>query len=72
MLPLMEVSQRIEKTQREVGRYMDNKEGRFVLLLLECGFHRVIALEISRLVILTKSLRLNDDDGERIETCDYD
>jgi hypothetical protein len=68
----MEESQRIEKTQREVGRYMDNTVGRFVLLLLECGFHRVIATKISRLVVLTKSLRSNDDDGERIETCDYD
>lgn len=52
--------------------YMDNKEERFVLLFLEYGFHRVIALEISRLVIVTKSLRLNDDDDERIETYGYD
>ena len=69
----MEELQRIEKTQREAGMYMDSKEERFVLLFLEYGFHRVIAQEISRLVILTKSLlRLNDDDDERIETYGYD
>ena len=70
----MEESQRIGKTQREVGMYKDNKEEKFVLLFLGCGFHRVIALEISRLVIVTKSLlRLNDDDDdERIETYGYD